>query len=239
MNIVKSQAPSVLIASDRIKAVLDYWFTNTSWDRHSKAPEILFTQWFGMKYDPEKKQMRSLAKEEQEIVDKEIEEKFLTDLRQSAIKEEGGYFNSWRHDKQGVLALIILQDQMARNIFRKKPEAFAFDTYTLELMLDLIQTREDKKYKFYERLFLYLPFEHSENLAHQDLCFELIKEMSNEFEGDEVLKKVADYFLNFSEQHRNIIKKFGRFPHRNEILDRVSTEEEVVFLKEGGSRFGS
>ena len=237
MNILKPQSPSSLIAADRIKAVLDYWFTS-AWDRHSKPAEILFTPWFGIKYDPEKKLMVPLTKEEQGKVDKEIEEKFLVDLKQSAIKEEGGYFNNWRNDKQGLLALIILQDQMARNIYRKKPEAFSFESYTLELILDLIKTREDKNYQFFERVFLYLPLEHSENSAHQDLSFEFFKELSKEFEGNEALKKFAENYINYSEEHRKIIKQFGRFPHRNELLGRVSTEEEMVFLKEGGSRFG-
>lgn len=222
--------------SDRLQAVLDYWFT-PSWDRKSKSPESVLPKWFGIKYD-ENHKMSPLTKEEAEAVDGDIQKNFLEDLKLSALKDENGYFSSWREDPQGRLALIILQDQMARNIFRKKAEAFAYSELTLELVLEFVKNREDKNYKFYEKVFFYLPLEHSENIEHQNLSVELFGEMHKEVEGDENLKPVAANFLKFAIEHQEIVKKFGRFPHRNDVLNRPSTEEELKFLKDGGSRFG-
>lgn len=225
-----------VVAIERLQAVLDFWFPPT-WDRNSKAPESVLPYWFGMKYDENHKPL-SLSKEEQEKVDKEIQEKFLEDLKLSAKKDETGYFNSWKTDKQGILGLIILQDQMARNIFRKKAEAFQYGEFTIELLTELLKNRDDKNYKFYERMFIYLPLEHSENLTHQNLCVDLYKELEKDYESDEFLKQTASRFLNFAVRHQTVVQKFGRFPHRNDVLGRASTEEEVKYLNDGGERFG-
>jgi len=227
-----------LIAAERIQAILDYWFTPT-WDRNSKTPPSLYPAWWGMKYDTESQKMLPMIKEEHEKIDQDIKDQFLEDLKLSEIREESGYFNNWRFDKQGRLALVILQDQMARNIFRKQAEAFSFEKNVLEIVLEVIKdNREDKSYKFYERMFLYLPLEHSENIAHQDLCYEMFEELSKDFVDFPDLKKAAEGLMKFSEEHRSIVKRFGRFPHRNETLGREPTQEEVNYLNKGGSRFG-
>ena len=226
-----------ILATDRIKTILDYWFT-PSWDRNSKLPETLYSSWFGIGYDVEKQRMVSLKKEEQEKIDQYIRDQFLGDLKLSTIKDEGGYFNSWKVDKQGKLALIILQDQMARNMFRKQAEAFAYEPYALEIVLDMLKEREDKGYTLCERMLIYLPLEHSENIAHQDTCYNLFEELSMEYSDQPELKKMADSYLGYSEKHRAVIRRFGRFPHRNEVLGRISTEEEINYLNEGGNRFG-
>lgn len=224
-----------IIAIDRLQAVLDFWFP-PAWDRNSKPPESVFPYWFGVKSENHK--FSSLSKEEQEKFDQEIREKFIEDLKLSTQKNETGYFNSWKTDKQGILGLIILQDQMARNIFRKKAEAFNYGDFTIELLTELLRNRDDKSYKFYERMFMYLPLEHSENITHQNLCVDLYKELEKDYENDEFLKQAANRFLNFAIRHQSVVQKFGRFPHRNEVLGRVSTEEEIKYLNDGGERFG-
>ena len=127
-----------------------------------------------------------------------------------------------------------MHDQFPRNIFRKKPEAFAYESYALELVLGLVKDRQDKKYKLFERVFLYLPLEHSENMTYQDLGLELFTDLVKDYESNPSAKQ----YLKFMEEHREIIQKFGRFPHRNDILGRISTEEEITYLKSGGARFG-
>lgn len=225
-----------IIASDRLQAVLDFWFPN-SWDRNSKPPDSVFPRWFGVIYD-ENHQQTPIPKEEHEKIDQEIKENFSEDLKLSAQKNEAGYFNSWKSDKQGILALIILQDQMTRNIFRKKAEAFQYAELTMELLKNLLKNRDDKNYKFFERLFLYLPLEHSENLEDQNLSVDLYTELAKDYENDDFLKVTAKIMVNFAIKHQIIIQKFGRFPHRNEVLGRPSREEEIKYLNEGGDRFG-
>ena len=220
-------------SSERIQTVLNYWFSS-SWDRNSQIPGDLMMKWFGVAYDPVKKSVGSSGEEAQRAIDNEIREMFLEDLKLSIIKDESGTFNSWREDPQGLLALVIMHDQFPRNIFRKKPEAFAYESYALELVLGLVKDRQDKKYKLFERVFLYLPLEHSENMTYQDLGLELFTDLVKDYESNPSAKQ----YLKFMEEHREIIQKFGRFPHRNDILGRISTEEEITYLKSGGARFG-
>lgn len=124
-----------------------------------------------------------------------------------------------------VLALIILLDQLPRNLYRGTPLAFATDVKALELSRRAIAVGMDVGLSAHERMFFYLPFEHSETLADQQTSVLLFSAI-----GDAELTR-------FAEQHRDIIARFGRFPHRNIILSRVSTAEEVAFLQEPGSSF--
>lgn len=218
---------------ERLQAILNYWFT-PDWDRTVNLPPILFPRWFGLVYEPNKSKLMSISKLEQESIDNEIRSHFLQDL--SLI--DSCYKDSWRKDPQGLLGMVILKDQMARNIFRKKAEAFAFEEGLVDLTKELIREGKDKKYQFWERIFLYLPLEHSEKIEDQILCGEVFKDMVGEFAEIEELKEFAQTFVKYSGKHKIIIEKFGRFPHRNEVLGRMSTEEEISFLKEGGERFG-
>lgn len=131
-----------------------------------------------------------------------------------------------------MLARILLLDQFTRNAFRNTPRAFAGDAQALALAESLVAAGRDKNLTPHQRWFAYLPFEHSESLLDQErsvaLCSGLRREMQNEtFDG------VYDYAL----RHREIVTRFGRFPHRNAILGRASTAEEIVFLGQPGSSF--
>jgi len=141
----------------------------------------------------------------------------------------------WKGTAKGRLALIILLDQFTRNVYRKTKEAFAYDKYALVLCKEGLQIKHDKELCFVHRMFFYHPLHHSENLSDQELNVKLIEELKQEV--PEQSKKKIESFLKYAKQHRDIIEKFGRFPHRNEVLGRKSTKEESEYLK-SGKRFG-
>jgi uncharacterized protein (DUF924 family) len=124
-----------------------------------------------------------------------------------------------------ALATLIVLDQFSRNVFRGSPKAFAADTIALRIARAAVDSGLDRELDTAARLFIYLPFEHSENLADQNRSVELIADL-----GDAEWDRYAI-------AHREIIERFGRFPHRNEVLGRASTDEEVAFLKQPGSSF--
>ncbi len=128
------------------------------------------------------------------------------------------------------LARIIVLDQFARNMFRGTPQSFAADAQALATAARAIDQGDDMELLPVERLFLYMPFEHSENLAHQNRSVAY-------FESLVMDAPDLDHCLDYARRHREVITRFGRFPHRNEILGRPSTEAELAFLKQPGSRF--
>ena len=129
-------------------------------------------------------------------------------------------FAPWESNADGALALIILLDQFPRNMFRGTPQSFATDAQALQIAKRTIKAGFDQVHPPLRRRFLYLPFEHSENMADQDMCVALFEKM----QFDDPLG--YEYAL----RHRHIIQAFGRFPHRNSILGRHSTPAEKVFL---------
>ena len=133
-----------------------------------------------------------------------------------------GELAAWEMDAEGALALLILLDQIPRNIFRKSPHAFATDGLARAIAARALDRGFDAATDLALRSFFYMPFEHAEDLAAQEKCVTLFTNL-----GD------AEY-LKFAFLHRDIIAKFGRFPHRNAILGRKSTSEELAFLAEGG-----
>ncbi len=137
----------------------------------------------------------------------------------------GGGLWSWRESAPGRLAEVIVLDQFSRNIHRDTPQAFAQDGMALVLAQELIRSGQAAPFTLRERGVLYLPFMHSESLAMQDESVRLYSEPG------------LDGQLDFALQHRDIIARFGRFPHRNAILGRASTAEELAFLQEPGSSF--
>lgn len=131
----------------------------------------------------------------------------------------------WRKNPRGMLAEIIVLDQFSRNIFRDSPQAFATDTLALALSQEAIAVAADTQLNQVERCFLYMPFMHSESLAIHEVAVALFR--NNGIESN----------FEFEIKHKDIIKKFGRYPHRNSILGRQSTKAEMEFLKQPGSRF--
>jgi len=160
-----------------------------------------------------------------------INNTFGEDVKKAAQSD----YDSWEATPENMLAMIVLLDQFSRNIYRDTEQAFANDAKALRLALVGIETEQDEKLSYFERVFFYLPLEHAEDKALQKKCVELFKKLSKEVPKN--LKKEFDYFLKYAEDHKTVIDRFGRFPHRNKILNRESTPEELEFLKEPGSSF--
>ena len=138
-----------------------------------------------------------------------------------------GRLEGWRESAEGCLALCVLLDQAPRNVFRGTPRAFATDVAARAVARHAIERGFDLAFEDTDRrMFLYLPLEHSEELADQELCVALCRERIGDPE-----------YLRYAERHREIIERFGRFPHRNAILGRPSTPEEIAFLTEPFSSF--
>ncbi len=153
--------------------------------------------------------------------DRHIEEKFLA-LHDQANKCE---LFEWRNSAKGRLAEIIVLDQFSRNIFRDTPTAFASDALALALAQEAISLGKHHELNEIERSFMYMPYMHSESLSIHNIAVELYK------------KNGIQSNVDFEIKHRDIIAKFGRYPHRNIILNRISTTEEIEFLKQPGSSF--
>ena len=140
---------------------------------------------------------------------------------------KGDQLDEWCGSSRGRLALIILLDQFSRNIYRDTPLSFESDAKALQLCLEGIQGGNDAELSPEQRSFFYLPLRHAEDLAMQKLGLEKTRELNAAGYGSD------DYALN----HLAIIERFGRFPHRNRIIGRESTREELEFLKQPGSSF--
>jgi uncharacterized protein (DUF924 family) len=150
--------------------------------------------------------------------DEDIRRRFLETYEAAAA----GQLGDWEDTPAGSLALAIVLDQFPRNMFRGSPRAFAADPLACAVADRALARGFDHKVDPVERQFFYLPFEHSESMADQERCCALFRAT-----GDAEL-------LKWAELHADIIRRFGRFPHRNRLLGRVSTPEEQAFLDGGG-----
>lgn len=159
------------------------------------------------------------------VKDKDFDKLILDRFGETHIQATMGELFQWRESPEGRLAEIIVLDQFSRNIHRDTPKAFAYDSMALALAQECIRVGEDIKMKEDYRAFVYMPFMHSESkLIHE----EAVKHFS---------KPGGEKNLDFELAHKKIIDRFGRYPHRNEILGRKSSEEEIEFLKQPGSSF--
>lgn len=166
--------------------------------------------------------------------DDEIREKFLDTYHEARV----GGFKDWESTAQGRLALVIIFDQFSRNMFRGTPQAFETDALALELTQRSIKDGKDKELMCVERVFLYMPFMHAEDLKVQDEGIRAFEGLVEDSKAKSPLNtSYFEYNLKYSRQHRDIIAKFGRFPHRNITLSRLSTAEEKSFLNKPGSSF--
>jgi uncharacterized protein (DUF924 family) len=146
-----------------------------------------------------------------------------------------GAYASWMETPRDALALILLTDQMPRSIYRGTPLAFASDTVALAVARQGIEAGQDRQLRPLERVFFYLPFEHAESMAEQDRSVALFSALFQQAPPDRM--ELYRGYLTFALRHRHVIACSGRFPHRNAVLGRESTEEERVFLSEPGSSF--
>ncbi|MEY4513827.1 MAG: hypothetical protein RLZZ450_5949 [Pseudomonadota bacterium] len=146
-----------------------------------------------------------------------------------------GAHDDWLEAPRSLLAYVIVLDQFSRNMFRGKSQAFASDGQALAAAHLGIRKGFDRALVGQERVFLYMPFMHSEALATQDECVRLFAAFRDESTG--ALRQVLEQNVDYAVRHRAVIAAWGRFPHRNQSLDRTSTAEERLFLQQPGSSF--
>lgn len=181
--------------------------------------------WFGLPGDEGFGQSREAWWRKDPAFDAQIRSRYLDQYRRAVA----GELDSMAQASEGALALILMLDQYSRNMFRGKPEAYASDEQALGLAHEALGAGFDQAVPPLWRGFFYMPFEHSETLADQDLSVSLFAALP--------VKKEWDETMAAAHRHREIIARFGRFPHRNEILGRESTPEEIEFLKQPNSSF--
>ncbi|NND68516.1 MAG: DUF924 domain-containing protein [Halioglobus sp.] len=194
-------------ATDAIDDIHDFWFGDIEADGLPSAEQGQL--WFIKK--PE--------------TDRLITARYAELLAQAAA----GELDHWAETDRGLIALVIVLDQFSRNIHRDSPAAFAADHRALALALGAINAGRDRAMPLIHRVFLYLPLEHAEDLALQERCVELFEALVAENDSE----RVRD-FASYAHSHRDVIARFGRFPHRNKLLGRPTTAEEEAYLDEHG-----
>ena len=178
------------------------------------TPEDILNFWFSQKVKP-------LWFKKSVDFDRGIKQRFLNTYQLAKT----GALDSWRSDSRGILALIIVLDQFPRNMFRNTSQAFATDKIAVELTKYAVSKNYQQDLLPAEQVFLYMPLMHSENKQDKNKCVALFTELG-----------IKDN-LKFAIKHQQIIDRFDRFPHRNQILGRESTSEEKEFLTQPGSSF--
>ena len=194
--------------------------------------ETILDFWFGEDTDDSvvAKNKSALWWSKNPDVDAEMRQRFESLVHRAA----GGELSSWQSSPRGHLALILLTDQFPRNIYRDSPRAFAYDRHALALCIDGIDQGVDLQLRPIERVFFYLPLEHAESLEYQDSSVRQFRRLLDEVGAGQ---KVFEEYLDFAVRHRDVIARFGRFPHRNKILGREPTSDELAFLATPGSSF--
>lgn len=198
-----------------LNEVHNFWFGNLG-SMESCPSEDKFKFWFGFSED----------------VDKEIRTKYTILLEKVAT----GELDKWRDSAQGSLVLTIILDQFPRQIYRKTERAFAYDKHALELATKTTRAGLDSNMHFAEKMFCYLPFSHCENKNMQHKSVSLFRNLLDK--SSDAQYDAAALCLKMAREHLAIIARFNRFPHRNEVLGRVSTEEEIKYLAQENSRYG-
>lgn len=199
----------------------------------SESAESIINFWFG-EAGPDNvvaKRQTSLWFKKQASTDSLIKERFEQTLRTAA----SGGLDSWSDTALGRLALIIVLDQLPRNIYRDTPAAFAFDPLARTHCETGLERNDDQALPAVYRVFFYLPLEHAEDQALQARSVALFRTLAAD--AQEENKQLFNGFADYAQRHRVIVDKFGRFPHRNAILGRESTAAELEFLTQPGSSF--
>ena len=205
-----------LLSQTEIKPddILEFWFGNSRADPQAIAAREEI--WFSV----------------DEAFDQGVRERF-TDVLEKAYR---GDYKRWKLAPHGTLALIITLDQFPRNIYRSMPQAFAYDERALALCRDGVAMGIDRELEIIERAFFYMPLEHAEDRDAQDksvACFEQLHA-----ETPDGFKKNTEVKLQHAVTHRDIVYRFGRFPHRNLVLGRTSTPAEIEWIAEHAGGYG-
>jgi len=198
----------------RIDTILSFWFR----EQELSAPQIdrRMDIWFS----------------EDAVFDHEIEKEFTDDVDAACA----GRLNHWAAEPQGRLALIILIDQFRRNIYRGTAEAFSKDRLALKLCVEGAMEKKDKGLSLIERVFFYMPLQHAESRKVQAKAVELYNRLAEA--ASPTFRETFLTIAQFAELHKDIIDQFGRFPHRNQLLNRENTAEENEYLASDSPDFG-
>jgi uncharacterized protein (DUF924 family) len=167
--------------------------------------------------------------------DKEFDDEIRVRFGAAVDHAQAGGYAAWQDTAEGTLALLILLDQMARNIHRGSPRAFAGDTRALSIAAEAVAAGIDRGFDFQHRRFFYLPFEHSEDPAVQARSLQLFADLAATCAPHEKAEAEEQYL--YAQKHADIIARFGRYPHRNDCLGRPCTAEELAFLAEWDAPF--
>lgn len=196
------------------QAVVDYWLGDTEQNPAAVREKSRF--WYS-----------SVAE-----VDAEIDEKF----GEALLLAEKDKLPSWLETPTGQLASVILLDQFTRNLNRGSKDAWKNDDLALAIAEKCVSTRDHFSLSYFGRVFLYHPYHHAESVCAQENAIELFEELYNEAPVD--WQSTLKGFVDFAKRHCEIIRRFGRFPHRNESLGRKSTSEEIEYLSENRKNYG-
>ncbi|MBB63807.1 MAG: hypothetical protein CMO81_01960 [Waddliaceae bacterium] len=199
---------------DRLKQeeILNFWFGESCDVDYSQKSHQL---WFGKNVE----------------IDALLKERYFS-LYELACE---GKLSHWSVEPKGRMALILLLDQFSRNLFRESSQAFAQDSEALFLTLSGIDLGHDRLLSPIQRSFFYLPLEHSEDPKMQELSVQKMVELLSEVPWE--YRNKYQSFVDYARRHKVIIDRFGRYPHRNKVLGRESTQDEIEFLKKEGSIF--
>lgn len=192
-----------------INSIVELWFRER--DHDTLSLDARMDMWFG----------------ENAELDIQIRHQFSTLIRRAS----DGELDHWADDAHGRLALIILLDQFRRNVYRGKPDAFTRDRVALKLCVEGAIAKHDKKLTPLQRVFFYMPMQHIESLKVQNKSVAVFQALADAVSDTD--RDTFQTFADFAELHRDIIEQFGRFPHRNSILGRASTAEELEYLEDG------
>lgn len=197
----------------RIEELLGFWFGSSDDDAETAASQAHL--WW--QHDP--------------AIDAEVRRRYegLAELAAA------GWLDGWAETSHGRLALVLLHDQVPRNVWRGTPRAFATDARARWVARQALVTDAEINLRPIHRVFLYLPLEHAEDLTMQEECVRRMTELVASV--PESWRTAFDLFVDYAERHRDVVARFGRFPHRNAILGRRTTAEEATFLAQPGSSF--
>jgi len=198
----------------RIDAILAFWFK----EQELSAPQIdrRMDIWFG----------------EDEVFDLECKKDFSDDVARASE----GALNHWAHQPRGRLALILLLDQFRRNIYRNTADAFSMDNAALKLCLEGAMEKKDKSLAPIQRAFFYMPMQHAESRKVQAKAVQIFNRLSEAVSP--TYRETFETIAQFAELHHDIVQQFGRFPHRNVLLNRENTPEEDEYLAGDSPDFG-
>jgi uncharacterized protein (DUF924 family) len=197
-------------------------------------PDEILDFWFGDALaSPEQLDTRSeLWFSQNDEFDRQVRRRFGS-LPEQAMRAE---LNAWRGEASSALALVLVVDQFPRNLYRRSARAFEFDPLAREVALESIAGGFDEVLHPLQASFLYLPLEHAEDIGLQERSVQLFEGLAAR--APVALRPRFERFSDYARRHRDVIRLFGRFPHRNELLDRQPTPAEIAYLEAGGDTFG-